>query len=151
MEREEAAKQELKEAAKQQAIEALKHLPNLLPPIKEKWVEALRSGNYKQDIGVLREDDRFCCLGVLGDISDEYEWRKEGDVSYTLCRKDDHRYNGGTVYLPGSSLPGIFDYGEGEPTGYNTQQAYDVQKILARLNDDRFSFDDIADVIEAAL
>jgi hypothetical protein len=32
---------------------------------KEKWVKALRSGRYQQGRNVLREGDRYCCLGVL--------------------------------------------------------------------------------------
>lgn len=37
--------------------------------IKEKWLKALRSGDYKQGIGQLKNDkDEFCCLGVLCDI-----------------------------------------------------------------------------------
>lgn len=30
----------------------------------EKWAAALRSGEYKQGTGRLRQGDRFCCLGV---------------------------------------------------------------------------------------
>jgi len=37
--------------------------------IAERWITALRSGNYKQGIGMLRSfDDRYCCLGVLCDL-----------------------------------------------------------------------------------
>ena len=36
------------------------------PEIKKLWVDALRSGDYKQGVGRLRNDDNeFCCLGVL--------------------------------------------------------------------------------------
>jgi hypothetical protein len=36
---------------------------------KAKWVEALRSGEYKQGNSKLRPaDDEFCCLGVLCDV-----------------------------------------------------------------------------------
>ena len=35
---------------------------------KAKWVEALRSGKYKQGRGQLRLGDTYCCLGVLCDI-----------------------------------------------------------------------------------
>lgn len=42
--------------------------------IKVKWLEALRSGNYKQGRRCLRKDDRFCCLGVLCDISKLGKW-----------------------------------------------------------------------------
>lgn len=37
--------------------------------IKELWIEALRSGDYKQGKGLLRnENDEFCCLGVLTNL-----------------------------------------------------------------------------------
>lgn len=37
---------------------------------KERWVKALRSGEYKQGRAALRTaDDKFCCLGVLCDLA----------------------------------------------------------------------------------
>ena len=33
--------------------------------IAEQWIEALRSGKYKQTDGQLRSSEGFCCLGVL--------------------------------------------------------------------------------------
>ena len=40
--------------------------------IKDKWLEALKSGEYKQGFKTLRtergEEIRYCCLGVLGEI-----------------------------------------------------------------------------------
>lgn len=36
--------------------------------IKDRWVEALRSGEYEQGRGALKSGDRFCCLGVLCDL-----------------------------------------------------------------------------------
>lgn len=39
--------------------------------IKAQWVAALRSGDYVQGRGVLRDnEDRFCCLGVLCDLAE---------------------------------------------------------------------------------
>jgi hypothetical protein len=38
------------------------------PEIKEKWVTALRSGEYKQGQDRLKKGDQFCCLGVLCDL-----------------------------------------------------------------------------------
>lgn len=51
--------------------------------LKQRWVEALRSGKYKQGVGRLRgedplikdgPDDCFCALGVLVDIADPCGW-----------------------------------------------------------------------------
>lgn len=37
---------------------------------KDAWVVALRSGKYVQGHGLLRDEyNRFCCLGVLADIT----------------------------------------------------------------------------------
>jgi len=39
------------------------------PEVKELWLAALRSGEYKQGRQRLRTDDEFCCLGVLCDLA----------------------------------------------------------------------------------
>lgn len=36
--------------------------------IKQRWVEALRSGQYKQGSGCLKVNDSYCCLGVLCEL-----------------------------------------------------------------------------------
>lgn len=35
----------------------------------DQWVEALRSGKYKQGKGCLRYGDNYCCLGVLCEVA----------------------------------------------------------------------------------
>lgn len=59
--------------------------------IMKRWVNALRSGKYKQGTGALRQETKtttkFCCLGVLCDlhrkeIAADYSWRDS-----TYCRK----------------------------------------------------------------
>jgi hypothetical protein len=42
---------------------------------KEAWVTALRSGKYKQSIGILKCEFGYCCLGVLQEAI-------AGDVEY---------------------------------------------------------------------
>lgn len=42
--------------------------------IKEQWLKALRSGEYKQTTHTLRDEDGYCCLGVLCDIMAPGEW-----------------------------------------------------------------------------
>lgn len=48
------------------------------PKIKEAWINALRSGKYKQTTGSLQNEDGFCCLGVLCDLYSQQsgEWIK---------------------------------------------------------------------------
>jgi hypothetical protein len=50
--------------------------------LKAKWVEALRSGKYQQGQGYLQKDGKFCCLGVLCDVSDVGEWKTIPDLYY---------------------------------------------------------------------
>ena len=38
------------------------------PEIKAQWLSALRSGDYQQGQGYLRQGDQYCCLGVLCDL-----------------------------------------------------------------------------------
>ena len=44
--------------------------------VKTLWLEALRSGRYKQGAGQLYnpQDNTYCCLGVLCDISEQGSW-----------------------------------------------------------------------------
>lgn len=50
-----------------------------MPNVKNmrKWVKALRSGEYSQTHGKLKDDSGFCCLGVACDVSGVAAW-KEG-------------------------------------------------------------------------
>ena len=52
--------------------------------IKEKWLEALRSGRYRQGKNCLRNlYDEYCCIGVLLDVIDPTRWiRKENCYSW---------------------------------------------------------------------
>lgn len=50
----------------------------------DRWLTALRSGDYDQGIGVLRDSaNRYCCLGVLCDVSGYGTW----DGAYRLDGK----------------------------------------------------------------
>lgn len=44
--------------------------------VMRKWVKALRSGKYKQTIGKLKNEDGYCCLGVLCDIKAKEQKKK---------------------------------------------------------------------------
>ena len=43
---------------------------------KDDWLAALRSGEYKQCTGSLKKDDGYCCLGVLGEVTEGFEFEK---------------------------------------------------------------------------
>ncbi len=100
--------------------------------IKNKWIEALKSGEYKQGTGRLRKtDNRYCCLGVLCDVYAKTlnkEWRKANDFYFSF----DGSYS--------SLSPTVEKW-----AGINVVK----QSELIHLNDDeRLTFDQIADHIE---
>jgi hypothetical protein len=99
------------------------------PEIKARWVEALRSGAFKQATGTLRSKDGYshCCLGVLCEVADLPIAGDGGSVSGD---------EDGGGYGPINELVGgIF-----------------VAQYLYGLNDaDGKTFPEIADYIEANL
>lgn len=54
--------------------------------IKQRWVSALESGLYPQTKHVLRDDNGFCCLGVLCDLY--LKERKKGWLAITALPAD---------------------------------------------------------------
>lgn len=54
--------------------------------IKKKWLEALRSGEYEQTLGKLRDERGFCVYGVLCDLHAK-ETGGEWDGSAYLGKK----------------------------------------------------------------
>ena len=111
------------------------------PEIKKQWVEALRSGEYKQTQQKLRDDNGFCCLGVLCDLHakaglghwDENSW-------YYKCK--DSEFMEAKNYLPNPVIQ--WAVVDSENPSINSAR-------LANLNDDHKSFAEIADLIEANL
>lgn len=106
--------------------------------IKEKWVEALRSGKYKQCQTRLRIDNSFCCLGVLCDISGMGKWKARPDVEAGLESYDVE----GDEYL---SLPPVDMMNE---FGLDSDNLSDLTKMNDMNGDD---FNTIADWIEKNL
>ena len=106
--------------------------------IKDRWILALRSGEYKQGRGFLyRNDGTMCCLGVLCDLYVKENNKKwEGNnMFYDLLGK--------TKSLP-NEVQQWADLNDGNPT-------VSSHNSLAELNDDGASFEVIADIIEKEL
>lgn len=97
--------------------------------VKAKWVKALRSGEYKQTDGGLRENDNFCCLGVLCDLYDPTLW----DAS--------------TYRVEGACGVGYPPRTVKEWADLSDEQV----EVCAERNDNGDSFAQIADYIEANL
>ena len=95
--------------------------------VKKAWLEALRSGRYTQTKQFLRNDDAFCCMGVLCDVLDPKVW------------SDNYWCERGSVPM-------------GTRLNYKTLEHHgiseDTQDLLMAMNDEGYSFEEIADVIE---
>lgn len=63
------------------------------PEVKGRWIEALRSGQYKQGAHQLKTPDGCnCCLGVLAEINAIPHFRREGsNTTYYDFSEDDRR------------------------------------------------------------
>ena len=113
------------------------------PEVKAKWVAALRSGEYKQGRGALRNAaDEFCCLGVLCDLS-PFPWlgppERKMRPSYDIEERP-HFLTSGYLSEPVAEWAGLVD----------TNPVVDGN-TLSHLNDTGCPFDQIADLIEAEL
>lgn len=114
--------------------------------IKEKWVTALRSGEYNQGENCLKvvnskDEERHCCLGVLCEVVDGVTF---GDGRFH------YKDNTGVAALPTELVD---DLGLNGPEV--RIEALDNTTLTA-FNDglgdkDKHSFDEIADIIEKHL
>jgi hypothetical protein len=129
------------------------------PKVKTKWLEALRSGEYRQARHRLRDDnDDFCCLGVLCDIytkevGGSWEWEHSEHYdkggAYKIVHED-------CADLVTTSLPFCVREWAGlelsNPGVHVAKGDSDfVPTTLAQLNDGGKGFDEIADIIEHQL
>lgn len=109
--------------------------------VKDLWVQALRSGEYRQTKNYLSTDDGYCCLGVLCEVAIadglEIDCQDYGTVFY----------DGEDAILP-QSVQEWADLGQANPS--IDWEADDVCS-LAELNDHGGTFDEIALVIEEQL
>jgi hypothetical protein len=98
----------------------------------DKWLEALRSGDYKQTKRALSDNQGgFCCLGVACDLSGLGKWgvNKRG-ITYLNNEK----------FLPDQVMK---YYGL-----RNSMGAFSYKDCLASENDRGATFTEIADIIE---
>ena len=110
------------------------------PQIKQKWVDALRSGEYQQTQNRLHDENGFCCLGVLCDL-----YLKENQLEWELVNNGNYyefQYKAKILPLSVREWVGV---GEGNPL------VNDGHSTLAELNDGGSTFNEIADVIEKQL
>lgn len=112
--------------------------------IKNQWVATLRSGKFPQGRGALAkaDDNTHCCLGVLCEIVPGVEKVEREDLSGISIFKLEGDED--SMYLPESVSNAAGLNGSGNPiillpTGSTS---------LANLNDEGFTFKQIADIID---
>jgi len=113
--------------------------------IKQKWLEALRSGKYKQGrLALKTTDEKYCCLGVLCEVVAETDEGKRLGLKFD----EGGRFDGDTMYL-GENVCRIAEL----KTALGARLPYIGNDLsLPTLNDSRgLSFVEIADLIEAHL
>jgi hypothetical protein len=118
------------------------------PVVKERWLAALRSGEYKQGKDFLCKDGCHCCLGVLTDI-----YLKEHGLEWNTPNEYyvGYHFDGSQGILANkvSDWAGLDDNNPLVFTGDGENLS------LSSLNDgeygDRYSFEEIADLIEKEL
>lgn len=103
------------------------------PEFKKKWLEALRSGEFKQGTSRLfnPEEKSYCCLGLAGKLAEIPEETLVNNNLVLLSHKGFSKCN----------LPSFFEKYDNE----------DIQRKLASMNDGGFTFSEIADWIEENL
>ena len=118
--------------------------------IADKWVETLRSGEYKQIKGKLASIERtkHCCLGVLCELAIKDGVDVKVDVRHEAEDGEDTfylEYDKETGHPPDSVRKWA---GMGSSSGRLYRPTFEEDTSLASLNDRNWSFKQIADVIE---
>jgi hypothetical protein len=123
--------------------------------VKDLWLAALRSGEYKQTTDYLHVkcdgQSSFCCLGVLSDLHAKHtgagRWgHAHGGVESYLWDGDEY----GEYGEYDSNLPAVVKEWAGMSSDGRLVDPVDGMAHLATLNDDgEYDFAKIADVIEA--
>lgn len=121
------------------------------PEIKELWLNALP--NYKQGRTCLRNEEAFCCLGVLTDLyikeTGNLEWHDKGDViPYDIRYKC---VGGDEEFLPFEVVKwaGLDnDNPSFEDSTYPEEVTIDGRVHLSILNDKGYDFQQIAELIQ---
>ena len=111
------------------------------PQIKQKWVSALRSGEYQQTQRRLHDENGFCCLGVLCDLyikENQLEWEPSSYCNNAYMFQDM------ATVLPLSVMEWV---GVEEVNPYVNGGPF----TLAELNDNGTTFNEIANLIEKQL
>jgi hypothetical protein len=117
--------------------------------VMKKWVAALRSGKYKRGSGWLRKrlngQDRFCCLGVLCDISKKVTWVDNNFQNNTYLASAERYTDEDAQILPYAVKEWA---GMGSDSGWWDDGSPNVRGLDVINDSGKYSFAKIADIIE---
>jgi len=118
---------------------------NMNEEVKNKWIEALRSGDYEQGRCAMHRGDTFCCLGVLCDVhrKEQLESRGESDAWVEETWEENLSY-----YHASTILPAEVSRWAGFNSTNPTIEINEKTNTIATHNDTGQSFEVIADAIE---
>lgn len=120
--------------------------------VKELWLDALRSGKYEQGTNKLSYKDeegktRYCCLGVLCDLAyKEIELFTINDFSKSTLFGEELE----DTILP-SEVTEWAELNNNSPKVLVESEEGVCLEYLAELNDNGYSFKELADLIEEHL
>ncbi|NBO72453.1 MAG: hypothetical protein EBU66_19235 [Bacteroidetes bacterium] len=126
------------------------------PQVKEKWIDALRSGKYEQGSEKLRSVDGYCCLGVLCDLyaqEQNKEWDLKGIDEENHQVMDYWYFDGESEFLPDSvrEWAGItFNNPKVrvDVTENDDEDDWFYQDEIANLNDTGYTFEELSKLIQ---
>lgn len=119
------------------------------PDIKNLWLTALRSGDFRQGKRKLRSsNDDYCCLGVLCELAVQNNVIPAPQLS---PNNDRYVYDGSGGILPDSVKEWAELDSNSPMVTASTSGVYNVRNTLAYFNDDDVPFTEIADIIERNL
>lgn len=123
--------------------------------VKEKWIAALRSGEYEQGQQRLRGRDGFCCLGVLCDLYSKEtakDWEFRGNDETIHLPMDYWYFDEESEFLPQSVMEwaGI-ETNCPEVAVEDDDVGESIYDSIANLNDSGYSFSALSNIIEEQL
>lgn len=119
--------------------------------VKLQWIAALLSGDYAQGLGRLRtQDDEYCCLGVLCDVSRSLDGLPHGEWTLDGWRwvfRVPEAYSDYSWSVVPDQLASILEV-NGSPIHVH-ETANNIQGILQGMNDnEKKNFEQIARFID---
>lgn len=108
------------------------------PRTKERWIQALRSSDYRQGTGHLYNGQTYCCLGVLCDV---LGYKKVASAAWPFVTPKKEK----VVNSVGGLSP------EGDVDDGIAGLPYSVRSVLAEWNDNGVSFEELAEWLDKHL